>query len=178
MGRLPITHQRKKTNKYIHTLKSSKYIEFIPLHLGKGHDINNDYLSQHMRFCDVSHSPAINAQASLHKWEDSLEPSLFPFVQTCLSIDCWRMGQVTKSHVLVWNLGWSIVHIKGSTVVIKKNEFLPLMTVFVFANSVDPDKMLHYAAFHLVLHYLSPAYKGLNKDLFSNPKICYLHEKG
>ena len=32
--------------------------------------------------------------------------------------------------------------------------FLSLMIVFVLANSVDPDEMLHYAAFHLGLHCL------------------------
>ena len=34
-------------------------------------------------------------------------------------------------------------------------EFLSLKIVFVLANSVDPDEMLHYAAFHLDLHCLS-----------------------
>ena len=33
--------------------------------------------------------------------------------------------------------------------------FLFLKIIFVLANSVDPDEMLHYAAFHLDLHCLT-----------------------
>ena len=32
--------------------------------------------------------------------------------------------------------------------------FLSLKIDFVLVNSADPDEMLHYAAFHLGLHYL------------------------
>ena len=48
--------------------------------------------------------------------------------------------------------GWSIVHIEGSQVIISKNIiFLSLKIDFVIANSVDPDEMPHYVAFHLGL---------------------------
>ena len=32
--------------------------------------------------------------------------------------------------------------------------FLTLKIIFVLANSVEPDKMLHYVTLHLGLHYL------------------------
>ena len=38
--------------------------------------------------------------------------------------------------------GWSIIYIKGSKVVISKK--CSLNIVFVLANSVDPDEMLHF----------------------------------
>ena len=51
------------------------------------------------------------------------------------------------------NTGWSIVlvFIEGSQIRIV---FLSLKNGFVLANSVGPDEMPHYAAFHLCLHYL------------------------
>ena len=53
------------------------------------------------------------------------------------------------------HLGWSIVYIKGSQVIISNENCISFSEiVFVLANSVDPDEMLHYAAFHLGLHYL------------------------
>ena len=54
------------------------------------------------------------------------------------------------------NLGWSIVYIlMGVTGYNFQNQlFLSLTIVFVLANSVDPDEMLQYAAFHLGLHCL------------------------
>ena len=36
-----------------------------------------------------------------------------------------------------------------------------LKIVFVLANSVDPDEMLHYAAFHLGLHCLPKYHFGV-----------------
>ena len=49
------------------------------------------------------------------------------------------------------NLGWSIVYIKGCQVIF----FLfCLNNTFSITNSVDPDEMPHYAAFHLGLHCL------------------------
>ena len=51
------------------------------------------------------------------------------------------------------DFGWSIVYIEGSQVVFPNNsEYLSLKIVFVLANSVDPDEMLHYVAFHLRLN--------------------------
>ena len=45
------------------------------------------------------------------------------------------------------------VYIKGSQVILSKQFiFLSLKINFVLANSVDPDEMTHYAAFHLGLH--------------------------
>ena len=44
--------------------------------------------------------------------------------------------------------GWSIV------IISIKNAFLSLNIDFVFPNSADPDKIPHYAAFHLGLHCL------------------------
>ena len=46
--------------------------------------------------------------------------------------------------------GWLIIYIEGSQVIISKKKFvfLSLKIIFVFANSADSDKMLHYAAFH------------------------------
>ena len=46
------------------------------------------------------------------------------------------------------DMGWSIVHIEESHAVISKYK-LSLKIVYVFGNSVDPDEMLHYVAFHL-----------------------------
>ena len=51
------------------------------------------------------------------------------------------------------NLERSIVYNKGSQVTISIYFFfLSLKIVFVLANSVDSDKMLHNVAFHLSLH--------------------------
>ena len=51
------------------------------------------------------------------------------------------------------SLGWPIVYIEGSQVIISK-DCISLKIFFVLANSVDPGEMLHYAAFHLGLHCL------------------------
>ena len=45
------------------------------------------------------------------------------------------------------NLGWSIVYIDGSQVIFSKS-------VFTLVHSVDPDEIVHHAAFHLRLHCL------------------------
>ena len=50
------------------------------------------------------------------------------------------------------NLGRSIVYGHNFQI---KIVFLSLKIVFVLANSVDPDKMLHYEAFDFGLHCLS-----------------------
>ena len=47
-------------------------------------------------------------------------------------------------------LGWSIVYIVGSQVIILKN-----IVFLTLKNSADPDEMLHYAAFHLGLYCYS-----------------------
>ena len=50
-------------------------------------------------------------------------------------------------------LGWSIVYIEGSQVMIsKKYIFLTQKIDFALANSADPDEMPHNVAFHLGLH--------------------------
>ena len=48
------------------------------------------------------------------------------------------------------------MYIAGSQVIISPKiiVFICLKIDFVFANSADPDEMLHYAAFHLGLHCL------------------------
>ena len=46
------------------------------------------------------------------------------------------------------NLGWSIVYMEESTIKLLNK------IIFALANSVDPDEMPHYVAFHLCLHYL------------------------
>ena len=46
------------------------------------------------------------------------------------------------------NLGVSVYILKKDIV------FFCLKTFFTFSNSVDPDEMQHYAAFHLGLHCL------------------------
>ena len=52
-------------------------------------------------------------------------------------------------------LGWSIVFIERLHAIFPKNiKFLSLKIIFVLANSADPDKMPHYAAFHQGLHSL------------------------
>ena len=49
-----------------------------------------------------------------------------------------------------FNLEWSIVQVKGSPVLIsKQNCNFSLKIISVLANSVDPDEMPHYAAFNL-----------------------------
>ena len=50
---------------------------------------------------------------------------------------------------------WSIEYIAGSPVKISKQDvYLSLKIDFVLTNIADPDEMLHFAAFHLSLHYL------------------------
>ena len=49
-------------------------------------------------------------------------------------------------------LGWFIVYIEGSQVMPFRKK---MNCFFCFTNSVDPDEMQHYAAFHLGLHSLS-----------------------
>ena len=53
--------------------------------------------------------------------------------------------------------GWSIIYTEGVTSfkLIKNTVFLSLkIDFFVLANSVDPDEMLPYVAFHQGLHCL------------------------
>ena len=61
--------------------------------------------------------------------------------------------------------------------------FLSPQIVFVSRNSVDPDKMPHYAAFHLGHHYLPKypssrshhaVYKGVNIEIIIYIKIYLL----
>ena len=66
-------------------------------------------------------------------------------------------------------MGWPIAHIEGCQIIIFKYiVFFCLKISFKFTNSVDPDEMQHYAAFHLGLHCLQkysfmgfPVLKGL-----------------
>ena len=53
-------------------------------------------------------------------------------------------------------LGCSIVYIEGLQVIISQKDiaFLSLKIIFILANSVDPEEMLHNAGFHLDLHCL------------------------
>ena len=54
----------------------------------------------------------------------------------------------------------------------KNIEFLSLKFFFVLTNSADPDEILHYAAFHWGLHYLS---KYMYKTCFIgyySPMFC------
>ena len=53
------------------------------------------------------------------------------------------------------HLGWPIVYIEGSLVILFKNIiFISLKIDFVLANSAEPDEMPHHAAFHLGLYCL------------------------
>ena len=52
------------------------------------------------------------------------------------------------------SLGWSIVYIKGSLVIISKYNCISFSDGWYCLSSVDPDEMLHYAAFYLSLHCL------------------------
>ena len=53
------------------------------------------------------------------------------------------------------NLGWSIVYIEGSQVIIYQKSCISFFVdSFVLVKSVDPDEMPHYAGFHLDLHCL------------------------
>ena len=58
------------------------------------------------------------------------------------------------------NLGWFIVYIEGSQVIIypTKIYLFSLTIILGLANSVDADEMPHYVAFHLGLHCL-PKYQ-------------------
>ena len=58
------------------------------------------------------------------------------------------------------NLGWSVVYIEGSQVIISPlNALLSLKIVFVITNSVDPDELPSYAAtFHLGKNAFSSHY--------------------
>ena len=44
--------------------------------------------------------------------------------------------------------------VRQCTRILNKQKILSLLIIFVFTNSVDPDEMSHYAAFHLDLHCL------------------------
>ena len=55
-------------------------------------------------------------------------------------------NKVGMVHCIYWGVMGYNFHIK--------NLFLSLKIVFVIANSVDPDEMPHYTAFHLGLHCL------------------------
>ena len=49
--------------------------------------------------------------------------------------------------------GMSILYVEGMHAIISKNIVcFSLKIDFVFANSVDPDEMLHFGAFHMGLH--------------------------
>ena len=48
----------------------------------------------------------------------------------------------------------------------KNNVFLSLKINFVLANSVDPDEMTYYAAFHLGLHCLPSTCLGVSSQGF------------
>ena len=52
-------------------------------------------------------------------------------------------------------LGWSIIYIEGSLVIISEKCIFSLKIDFVLANSADSYEMQHYAAFHLDLHCLT-----------------------
>ena len=52
-------------------------------------------------------------------------------------------------------LGWSIIYIEGSKIIISKNTaFLSLKIDYVLANTVNPNEMLIHAGFHLDIHCL------------------------
>ena len=70
------------------------------------------------------------------------------YLTLCVSVEFPIMFDTVKP-------GWSIVYIEGSQVIIpKKIIFLSLKIDFALANSVNPDKMPHYAAFCQGLHCL------------------------
>ena len=47
-------------------------------------------------------------------------------------------------------LGLPIVHVEGSQAIFSKYIIFPSLKMgFVSANSVDPNEMMHYVAFHL-----------------------------
>ena len=49
----------------------------------------------------------------------------------------------------------------------KKVAFFCLKIFFTFTNSVDPDKMQHYAAFHLGIHCLQKySFRDLSKECY------------
>ena len=50
------------------------------------------------------------------------------------------------------HLVWSFPYTEGSQLIIYIEKFVFLSLKFVLANSVDPDEMSHYAAFHLGLN--------------------------
>ena len=58
--------------------------------------------------------------------------------------------------IKMMRMGLSIVYFSGHRLSFPKYDIvLSLRIVFTLTNSVDPDEMLHYAAFHLGLHCLS-----------------------
>ena len=58
-------------------------------------------------------------------------------------------------HICTISVRLAIVYLKGSVEnFLKYIFFLSLRVVLILANSADPDKMQHYAAFHLALHCL------------------------
>ena len=49
-------------------------------------------------------------------------------------------------------LGWTIVYVMEFNLISKQIYFCYMKILFDFTNSVDPDEMLHHAAFHQCLH--------------------------
>ena len=72
----------------------------------------------------------------------------------------------------IWfdTLTWVSLGVSGYN--LKKNiVFYCLKIYFTFTNSVEPDEMQHYAAFHLGLHCLQKyrySFRGLGKGLEEN----------
>ena len=64
--------------------------------------------------------------------------------------------EILSIHIDTISIGLSIVcfKIKGSFFLNYDDVFLSLKVIVIVANSVNPDEMQHYAAFHLGLHCL------------------------
>ena len=58
--------------------------------------------------------------------------------------------------------GWSVLYMEGLRMIISKTYSIPFSEIiFILANSVDPDTMPPYAAFHLGLHCLPKKRSGV-----------------
>ena len=62
---------------------------------------------------------------------------------------------INRAWIITLSQGGRLFIFRGSQVILfQKFVFLSSKIDFVLANSVDPDKMPHYAAFHLGFHSL------------------------
>ena len=91
-----------------------------------------------------------HAKSFQYSYGKPVNDSLYPGCKRALLNLCILMDSSFWFDTI--NLGKSIVHIYVRLKFSKNIVFFSLKIFFTFTNSVDPDEMSHYAAFHLGLH--------------------------